>query len=666
MNLNYTLKQIAEITNGQLIGDEALVVKQIVIDSRNPIIGIHTLFIALKGNKTDGHNYCHSFVKNGGELLLVNEVQKLPNCNQIVVNDVLIAIQLIAKHHREQFKIPVIGITGSNGKTTVKEWLFHVLKHKFIVCRSPKSYNSQLGVALSVLELNHTHTIAIFEAGVSKVGEMELLEQLIQPTIGIFTGIGDAHQQYFNSLIEKQNEKYKLFKNVNYIVSNPDSLTDIDIPFSDLASKQNAYLVYETALQLHLSESEVKYAMLNLPSISMRMERMIGKNGNVIINDTYTLDEKSLEIGVNYLSQVSVKNNRDNVLIIAPHPDSILSEKMIDLLNSSVLNKVILIGKLNSNPIGLTNATAYFDNVNEYIKESNILINSTILITGARVAKLEKIVSLYLVKKHITKLKINLSTLGKNVNFYRSKIKKDTLILAMVKAQSYGGGITEIARFLETQHINYFGVAYADEGVTLRDHNIKLPILVMNPELDAFDDIIENELEPSIYSLELLDSFINTLIRRNIIAYPIHIKLDTGMNRLGFVESELNELISHIKAQPEVYVKSVFSHLSVADNVEEEEFTNQQINLFKTFSNQFKTNLGYDFIEHIANSAATLNYPNSHFDMVRLGIGMYGLMKDYKDDLEPVLSFETQISQIKNISKEVQLDMDACLKLIQI
>lgn len=646
MNLNYSLSKIAQITNGIVKGNGDKEVQNIIIDSRSPKINLNTLFVALKGNKSNGHEYCESFINNGGQLILVSDEQKTLNVSQIIVDDTLVAIQKIAEYHRQQFNIPVIGVTGSNGKTTVKEWLFHALKNDFNVCRSPKSYNSQLGVALSVLELNASHTLGVFEAGISQTGEMEKLEQIIKPTIGVFTGLGDAHQQNFKSLKEKEVEKYKLFRSVKKLIKNESNRLNLDLPFTDLASKQNANLVYKCGLELGVQDSKLKDSLKTLPTISMRMERMEGKRGNVIINDAYTLDEKSLEIGINYLNTIC--GNKGKVLIIAPHENSHFSNEIVALLNSLTDFTIVLIGKSNSY---VSNITVQYLSIDDYLNNQEEFTNSTILITGSRASKLEKLIPSLIAKKHITKLNIDLSAIRQNLNYYRSKLESKTMILAMVKAQSYGGGIVEMAQFLETEKINYFGVAYADEGMTLRENNIQLPILVMNPEPEAFGDIIENNLEPSIYSLELLDKFITALIRRNKKAFPIHLKLDTGMNRLGFVETEINELIAQLNAQPEVYVKSVFSHLSVADNTLESEFTLNQIKNFKSITKRLRSGLGYSFLEHIANSAATINYSESHFDMVRLGIGMYGLLENFSNELEQALSFQTQISQLKFITK---------------
>lgn len=645
MNLNYTLNQITKIVNGKLYGDTTQHIQNIIIDSRSPLITEYSLFVTLNGQKVNGVDFITEYNTKQGRTVLVNQYLPQIKCNQIVVDDTLKALQKIAIYHRKQFNIPIIGITGSNGKTTVKEWLFYTLKNEFLICRSPKSYNSQLGVALSVLELNKNHTLGVFEAGISKPGEMETLQQIIQPTIGIYTGTGDAHQVNFKSLTQKENEKFKLFKSVDCIIQNQ-KIVDLETPFTDKASLQNANLVYQTALKMGLDENQIKNILKTLPSISMRMEKMEGKNGNIIINDVYSLDEKSLEIGINYLNQIS--NTKKKVLIVGPHENSHFSNQMVKTLNSLTDIDVILIGTSNS---FLSRVKSQFKSINDFLSNDFDYKNAVVLVTGSRHSHLEKIIPFLAVKNHITTLKIDLNALRHNLNFYKSKLNSNTQILAMVKAQSYGGGIVEMAQFLESEKVNYFGVAYADEGVILRQNGIKSPILVMNPEPNAFDDIINNSLEPSIYSLDSLDQFIGALIRRNKTNFPIHLKLDTGMNRLGFVESELNELIAQLKAQPEVYVKTVFSHLSVADNSNENEFTNQQITTFTTLIKRLKNNLGYEFQSHIANSAATLNFSESHLDMVRLGIGLFGLLDENNQDLETVLTFHSKISQIKLIKK---------------
>jgi alanine racemase len=646
VNLNLTLLQIAEITNGTLIGPEDFKINNIVIDSRSPLIDNKTLFIALKGTHKNGEQFCDDFLKNGGQIVLVSKKQNLKYGYQIVVNDTLNALQNLAKFHRSLFDIPIIAITGSNGKTIVKEWLYHVLKDDYNVCRNPKSYNSQIGVPLSILQLNKNHQIGIFEAGISLPNEMDTLEQIIQPSIGVFTGLGNAHQQNFTNLKQKKDEKFKLFKNVEVLIKDTkEDLLPFEIPFKSKIANQNAKLVFKTAITF-VNPLKLIERMASLPKISMRLEKMQGKNNNIIINDAYSLDETSLEIGLQYLK--SEAKNKHKVLFIAPSINFKLTNNIITTLNSNFVDEIVFIGqqKFSSNK-----KTHHFLNIEDYKQNAIHFKNSAILFTGSRTQKIEQLIPNFLTKNHITKLNIDLSAIKHNLNFFKYQLQPETKILAMVKAQSYGGGIVEMAKFLEQQHINYFGVAYADEGATLVQHQITLPILVMNPEKDAFDTIVDNNLEPSIYSLDLLDSFISFLILKGINRYPIHIKLDTGMHRLGFTKNEIKELINTLNSQPEVYVKSIFSHLAVADDESENEFTKQQISQFEKFTKQVQNGIGYVVNKHISNSTGVVHHPAANFDMVRLGIGLYGLIDEIKEKTRNALSFTTQISQIKKIVK---------------
>jgi alanine racemase len=646
VNLNLTLLQIAEITNGTLIGPEDFKINNIVIDSRSPLIDDNTLFIALKGAHKNGEQFCDDFLKNGGQIVLVSKKQELKSGYQIVVKDTLKALQNLAKFHRSLFDIPVIGITGSNGKTIIKEWLYHVLKDDYNVCRSPKSYNSQIGVPLSVLQIDKHHQIAIIEAGISKPNEMKALEQIIQPTIGVFSGLGDAHQQNFVSLEQKKDEKFKLFKNVDVLIEDTKSdLLPFKIPFNDEASEQNAKLVFKTAVTF-VNPLQLIEKMPNLPKISMRLEKMEGKNNNTIINDAYSLDDTSLEIGLKFLNDAG--KNKHKVLFIAPINNYKFSPNCLKAINSNWVDEIVLIGQKN---IQTEKPIKQYNTIKDYINHPLSFKNSAILFTGSRNQKIEQLIPNFLIKNHITKLNIDLSAIQHNLSFFKYQLKPETQILAMVKAQSYGGGIVEMAKFLEQQHINYFGVAYADEGATLVQHQISLPILVMNPEKEAFDTIIDNKLEPSIYSLDLLDDFISFLILKGINQYPIHIKLDTGMHRLGVVENEIKELINTLNSQPEVYVKSIFSHLAVADDESENEFTKQQINQFEKLTSHVQNGIGYDIIKHISNSVGVIHHPLANFDMVRLGIGLYGLIEEIKDKTRNALTFTTQISQIKTLNK---------------
>lgn len=688
MNLNLSIKTIRSITRADFIesnqGFQIDEIQNIVIDSRSPSISQRSLFVILKGNKTSGAAYINDFLQKNGNVVLTETRLDNPNISQLLVKNAVLALQEIAAHHRSKFDIPVIGITGSNGKTTVKEWLYHILKNKFKIVRSPKSYNSQIGVALSVLEMDETDELGIFEAGISQPGEMLALEKMIQPTTGIFTGIGDAHNSGFgddNPEVLKRREKYLLFKQVNSLIEkqggsisihkesgikqveimsngNQFSLVSeeneliLKTPFQGKGAVSNAALVTLAAQAFGLDLPTIQKGILHLPVISMRLEKINGKANNLLINDAYNLDEKSLEIGVQFLN-VNADGKR-RTIFLAENPNQINAQTT--LLHS--LQKFIAQIKIETviyfGPKTIANKFDFiaeqYETVADFFAQPLQFENQAVLFTGARSCHLETIVNHYTEKKHITRLLVNLAAMRNNLNCFREKLEAPTKILAMVKAQSYGGGILEVAKFLEKENVNYFGVAYADEGVTLRKGGITLPILVMNPEPAAFEDMIDFDLEPSIYSLDLLNGFIHQLILKRRANFPVHIKLDTGMNRLGFREAELNDLIATLNTQPEVYVRSVFSHLSVAGDPNQEEYTQNQIVQFGKIAELIQTELGYSFVRHLANSAGAFNYPNTHFDMVRLGIGLFGLMEDNKQlGFENVLVLHSQVSQIRKI-----------------
>lgn len=690
MNLQYSIKTIRTLLDSDFIESDPLpeddFIQNVIIDSRSPFINSHSLFVVFKGNKANGADYMADFSQKGGRFVLTDNVVANPNGSviQIAVKSPLRALQKLAAYHRNQFHIPVIGITGSNGKTTVKEWLYHVLKTKFSIVRSPKSYNSQIGVALSVLEMDKSHNLAIFEAGISQPGEMEHLEKMIQPNMGLFTGIGDAHNSGFNAEdpeSEKRQEKYLLFKNVSsliayqddgfciktekgeeffrltgagnqFVLENGEQTLRASIPFQDRASLSNAALTYLAAHQFNLDDKEIKNALQTLPTISMRLEKMGGSHGNVLINDVYNLDEKSLEMGLQYLNQN--RDGRKGVVFLAEDPKTVNEQNTLLRFAAHILQQIPVDQFVYFGPKNVSSAyrfvDAFYESTADFASNPIDLSNSTILFTGSRNSHLETVVNYYTDKKHITRLQVNFPALRKNLNIFRKKTGTDTRLLAMVKAQSYGGGMVEIAAFLEKEKVDYFGVAYADEGVALRKGGISRPILVMNPEPAAYDDIIDQNLEPSIYSLQMLNGFIHQLILRQHSHFPIHIKLDTGMNRLGFRPEELKELLEMLHAQPEVYVKSVFSHLAVADDLTQLDYTQKQLEAFETMATKIEASMGYAFMRHIANSAAAYQYPDSHFDMIRLGIGLFGLMDEQsEDDFENVLQLVSQISQIRKI-----------------
>lgn len=653
MNLNISIHEICEalkIEVPELQND--LHIKNVLIDSRSPRISESSLFIAITGIKDDGHNYLSDFESKGGKVAIVSNPDPSSKLVQLVVDNTVDALQQLAANHRQKFKYPVIGITGSNGKTIVKEWLHHVLKDDFYVVRSPKSYNSQIGVALSVLGMSHNHSLAIFEAGISQPNEMRRLKDMIQPTIGVFTGLGDAHSANFDSNEQKRKEKFILFEDVDFLI-NAEELGPVNtyLPFRDKASLQNASTVYHTALKLNLDKEEVKEKLGNLPAISMRLEQLQGVNDCLLINDAYTADIAALEIALGHLNHVS--GEKDKVLILSLAKEQwYLTEQdaFLDLLSSVDLNKVVFIGEDNVlSEAGV--ACDYYESTHSYLKNPLVFENAAILFKGSRQNNLESLVHHYAEKKHITQLEVSLSAIRHNLNLFRSELDQGVKTLVMVKAQSYGTGLIEIAQFLQNESVDYLGVAYADEGVQLRKAGINTPILVMNPEKNAFDDLVDYQLEPSIYSQHSLQSFLHYLILKQISAYPIHIKLDTGMNRLGFADEDLEELLATLEAQPEVHVKSVFSHLAVADDTQEKQFTYEQIRQFEFMTGKMMSAIDYPFDRHLANSSGILNFKSAHFDMVRIGIGMYGLLSDERPRLENVLTFTTEISQIK-IMKE--------------
>ena len=688
MNLNLSIKSIRAITNGQFIYTAELgkssLIKNVVIDSRSPIISDQSLFILFEGNKLNGADFVTDFQNKGGKLILTDHFISNSAVSQIVVDDTLRALQSIAKHHREQFAIPVIGITGSNGKTTVKEWLYSVLKDHFVIVRSPKSYNSQIGVALSVLELNSNHTLAIFEAGISQVGEMDYLQAMIQPTIGVFTGIGDAHNAGFSAadpIKQKLAEKFLLFKQVNDLFEWYEDRIKIyhkgrevnDLPYTqteggfalktqedlykttyfDTASKANIALVAAVAGSFGLTQNEIQSKINELPIISMRLEKIEGKEQNILISDVYNLDEKSLEIGLHYL-QTTAKTKDKYVFLAEDASTTTLKNTLLPALERMMeqLEPIQLI-YFGSSEVAkeFPFIKRFFDKAIDYLDAPLSIRDSVILFTGSRKSHLEVLVNAFTEKKHITRLVADLSKMRNNLNFFRAHLKPETMILAMVKAQSYGGGIVEVASFLEREKVSYFGVAYADEGVTLRKAGIKTKILVMNPEPAAFDDLIDYELEPSIYSYELLENFIRQLIIRQKSNFPIHLKIDTGMNRLGFRQDELADALGSINAQPEVYVRSVFSHLAVADSPSENAFTRKQQENFEKACQRIEEGIGYAFTKHLANSAGAYFHPSAQYDMVRIGIGLYGLLTEaLSNELENVLELRSEISQIRTIA----------------
>lgn len=706
---NYNLQSIVDIISGQLIGDGQTLIEQIFFDSRLIVHPVNGIFFALAGNQKNGHTYIADAYHKGIRTFVVQQpIKQYNDIHQIIVDNPLQALQRWAKHHRQQFNIPIIGLTGSNGKTIVKEWLNQLLWQEFNISRSPKSYNSQFGAALSILQLNQENDLGIFEAGISKPNEMQNLEEIIQPTIGVLTKIGEAHLENFKDQEELIHEKLKLFKNVDrlvynieneklhQIISTDDHLSKIDkitygygeaatvkikeiiqtesntkisilhnqeifdfsIPFQDDASIKNSLICLTTLIALNIDYKLFKDKFNELLPIEMRLEIKEAINNSIIINDTFNSDLNSLKIGLNVLNQQ--KKERKTLVLTdilqSKLNDDQLYQKVAKLVNSYQFTEVVLIGEQISKHQELFQSyVRSYKTTDEFLdqfKTQNVY-DEAILLKGARPFQLEKIAEELETRTHDTVLEINLQHLIENIQTYRSLLKPSTKMMCMVKANSYGVGSFEVASVLETNGVDYLGVAIADEGKELRKAGISIPIIVMNPEQSSYSTVIDYQLEPEIYSFRVLDLFVKKLKEKQISKpYPIHIKLETGMNRLGFHEDDYQQLINTLKQTPQVYVQSIFTHLATADMADEKEYVNYQ---FSRLDNGYKIlseGLNIKPIKHCLNSPGIVAYNDHQYDMVRLGIGMYGY-SEYSDfmnkRLKPVVKFKTVISQISTL-----------------
>jgi len=685
MNLNYKISTIAKAINGTLVSNSEDKIKTVFIDSRSFFDAKTSLFFALEGKHNNGHNYIEELYQKGLRYFVVKNTYPIPKLNNAIfikVENTLESLQQLAIFHRSKFNLPIIAITGSNGKTIVKEWLYAYLRNDYNIVRSPKSYNSQVGVPLSVLEINKQHTLGIFEAGISLPNEMQQLEKIIQPDYGILSKLGTAHLENFKNKAHLEKEKLKLFKNAKWYYDyskntriEPNRLNIIQIeirekhtvlhleqnktkykcnlPFVDKASIENACTCIRFLNQFNVPTASILEQTPKLTAIAFRLETHNGINKNTIIRDNYNSNLTSLSIALDYTQRF--KNKRQIVILTDILQDKIPTQKLYneiaDLINQRSLTAFVGIGKNMVAYQKLFNKGIFYTTIEEYLENNNIqeITNSCILIKGTKSYRLDKINALLLKKTHQTTLEINLTALLNNINYYKRKLNPATKIMCMVKAFGYGSGSREISTILQHANIDYLGVAYTDEGVELRKQKIDVPIVVMNMEESSYQAIIDNYLEPSIYSFHQLENFIHFLIDKNIKSYPIHLKIDTGMHRLGFIKEEIKELIATIINQPEIYVKGIFSHLAVADDKNEDSFTLKQIKTFKKVSQQIEENLGYSTIKHILNSAGIERFSAHQFNMVRLGIGMYGISNSKA--LEPVSTLKTKISQIKVVKK---------------
>jgi len=678
---------------------EALI-SDLAYDTRKIYKGQESLFFALV-NQRDGHNYLQEAYEKGVRNFVISksnlDISSFQSCNFIWVEDTLIALQEIAAFHRRQFNFPIIGITGSNGKTIVKDWLYQLLSVDYNCYQSPKSYNSQLGVALALWRLSADMDMAFIEAGISQVGEMEQLADMIAPTMGIFTSLGTAHREGFISKEQKFAEKWKLFDTATKVIVPAQVIKNVTdnrvfswgfssdffvnvisikysfkesfvklvvdseevelvIPFADQASVENALTCITFMFSLGYTAGVIAERVASLKSLEMRLQLKRGKNNCSIIDDSYSNDLASLQIALDFLNQQN--QYRDKVLVLSDFEGEEWTDKfevkLLSLIATTNLTKVYLVGeRYLSFEAKLSNAKIY-STVSELDNDLKLLeiANATILVKGARKYQFERLVSILVEQSHETILEINLKALEYNIQQYRACLKPGVKMMAMVKAFSYGSGSFEIANVLQFNKLDYLTVAFVDEGVALRKAGISLPIMVLSPHESTFEDLVNYDLEPEIYSLRILKAFSQFLQEKELESYPIHVKLDTGMHRLGFMPNEVDALILELKLSKEIKVASIFSHLVGVGDVDLLEFTSYQINLFFKYSEQIETSIGYTVLKHICNTSGIVHHPNAHFDMVRLGIGLYGFdMAEKPFVLEEVGQLKTTVTQIKKLAK---------------
>jgi alanine racemase len=643
MKLELTYTDFCSQLNGKAEGAPySELIQEVVYDTRkiNPSAGL--VFFALIGPFRRGESYISAAYEKGVRVFVVHEVpvNHWSDACFIVVKDTLVALQLLAKNYRNKLEYPILAIAGSLGKTTVKEWLYHLLAGKLEVFRSPKSYNSQLGVAISILQLPKKADLAIIEVAATKPGEMNVLADMLRPTHGILTNLLSSHANEFSDFTQYSQEICSMFLGVQWLITPEETETiaqlsvkkisilpnalDSLIPFQDDSSILQSKIAIATAQEwTNIEEERIK----SLPHLAMRLETFEGNDGSLIINDTYTLDKEAFKSSLSY--QLSIAGSKRRIVLIGLSAEQLVkTNEIMELCQQFGVDEVHFLQQEEELTLSLKNAV--------------------VLVKGARF--MQRVANRLKWKQHKTQLSYNLSALKHNLNQFKNSLHPETSMLAMVKAQSYGAGLTTMAQFLEKQGIHYFGVAYSDEGKELRKSGIKTPILVMNAEDEGMETCVEYDLEPAIYDFNQLDELLKVLIAQEKTAFPIHIKLDTGMKRLGFYPDQVQQLIEVLAAQPEVLVKSVYSHLAEAED-QESTFTAQQISRFEEICKQFESYLSYPFLRHILNSEGIAHYPNAQFDMVRIGIGLFGLSSNrlMEQRLKPVIDWTSSISQVKMI-----------------
>ena len=711
--MRISIEKITNLLNANRIGSREAEIDWILTDSRSLCFAEETLFFALKTKRNDGHKYIPDLYERGVRNFVVSDLpQQLDDyaeANFLQLSDPLKGLQRLAEKYRAQFDVPVIGITGSNGKTVVKEWLYQLLSPEHIVTRSPRSYNSQIGVPLSVWLMNERTELGIFEAGISEMGEMEALQSIIRPTIGILTNIGGAHQENFYSLPDKCLEKLTLFKECDVVIYDADNVlisscvgkclfgareiawsrkdnerplyiewvrkdettttiryrylgmpNEYTIPFIDDASVENSLHCLAVALYMMLPAEKITERMKHLEPIAMRLEVKEGKNGCVLINDSYNSDLASLDIALDFMSRRSEDKGRKRTLILSDMLETGQSAKLLyrqvaELVQNRGVDKIIGVGEEIRSASSRFDMEKHFFHSTDELLSSELLAslrNEVILIKGSRSFRFDAISDVLELKVHETILEINLNALINNLNYYRGKLHPDTKMVCMVKASAYGAGSYEIAKTLQDHRVDYLAVAVADEGSELRKAGITSSIIIMNPEMTAFKTLFDYKLEPEVYNFHLLNELVKAAEKEGVTNFPIHIKLDTGMHRLGFAPQDMPELIARLKRQTSVIPRSVFSHLVGSDSTQFDAFTRHQIETFERASEELQEAFPHKILRHICNTAGIERYPGAQFDMVRLGLGLYGVNPCTNRMIHNVSTLKTTILQIREVPQE--------------
>lgn len=746
----YSIEKIATLIGAHRYGNADTTVGFVLTDSRSLSFPEETLFFAIKTQRNDGHQYIHDLYRRGVRSFVVEQLpagyaEAYDDANFLKVTNTIAALQRLAERHRDEFSIPIVGITGSNGKTIVKEWLYQLLFQDIRITRSPRSYNSQIGVPQSVWLLNEQSELGIFEAGISQPGEMEALREIIQPTIAVLTNIGSAHQENFRTLREKCDEKLMLFRDAEVAIYNADDetisncmrrsdfkglrigwsmqspdapfyissittddanhLTTVNYVFSNLVSEslsgsyqiakindaaiENSITCAAVCLYLGMATDTLAERMPKLESVAMRLEVKQGQRDCIIINDSYNNDIKSLDIALDFMVRRAESKDKTHTLILSDIfqtglSDEELGKELLSLIQSRHIDKFIGIGpKLKDGfaPV-LCAATsdvlrAFFNTTEDFLASQSFrnLHDEVILVKGARSFGFDRITDRLEQKVHETVLEVNLNAIVDNYNHYRSMMKPEEKLVCMVKADAYGAGAIEVAKTLQDHRVDYLAVAVADEGVTLRKAGITCNIMIMNPEMSAFKTMFDYNLEPEVYSFRLLDALIHAARHEGITGWPVHIKFDTGMCRLGFHPTDnVDKLIKRLHEQKAVIPRSVFSHFVGSDDDGFDEFSAQQFALYDAGSKKFQDAFPHKILRHICNSAGIEHFPERHMDMCRLGLGLYGINPRDNSVLSTVSTLKTTILQKRHVpsgnsvgySRKTILDRDSIIAAIPI